>query len=93
MKSILSFLQQGMPPYTAVLTTEIISNNTRNATFYDIAHARDEGGYCFYNDFSFCGSSICLQFTNRDTFFRGRANISIPENVDGTACMLLNFIM
>lgn len=38
-----------MPPYTAVITTEILSNNTRNAPYYDIAHARDEGGkgVCF----------------------------------------------
>ena len=36
-----------MPPYTAVITTEILSNSTRNATYYDIAHARDEGGKVF----------------------------------------------
>ena len=36
---------QGMPPYTAVITTEILSNSTRNASYYDIAHARDEGVY------------------------------------------------
>jgi hypothetical protein len=36
---------QGMPSYTAVITTEVLSNSTRNASFYDIAHARDEGVY------------------------------------------------
>jgi hypothetical protein len=34
-----------MPPYTAVITTEVLSNQTRRASYYDTAHARDEGGY------------------------------------------------
>ncbi len=33
-----------MAPYTAVITTEVLSNSTRNAPYADTAHARDEGG-------------------------------------------------
>jgi hypothetical protein len=35
---------QGMPPYTAVITTEVLSNSTRNASHFDRRHARDDGG-------------------------------------------------
>jgi len=34
---------QGMPPYSSVLSTEVLSNHTRHATFNDVRHATDEG--------------------------------------------------
>jgi hypothetical protein len=39
---------QGMPPYTAVITTEVLSNSTRSASHYDRRHARDDGGWDEY---------------------------------------------
>jgi hypothetical protein len=37
---------QGMPPYSSVLSTEVLSNHTRSASFNDVRHASDEGGEC-----------------------------------------------
>jgi hypothetical protein len=35
---------QGIPLYSIALTTEVLSINTRKATFDDTRHANDEGG-------------------------------------------------
>lgn len=35
---------QGIPLYSTAITTEVLSINTRKATFDDIRHANDEGG-------------------------------------------------
>lgn len=41
----------GIPPYSINISTEVLSNNTRVATYSDVRHARDEGvfkqGYLF----------------------------------------------
>ena len=36
--------RKGMPVYSSTLTTEVLANTTRKATFNDVRHATDEGG-------------------------------------------------
>lgn len=39
----------GMPVYTATISTEVMSAGSRSATYEDMRHARDDGGYyCYY---------------------------------------------
>lgn len=33
-----------MPAYSSALSTEVLSNHTRAASFIDVRHATDEGG-------------------------------------------------
>lgn len=48
-----------MPPYSAMITTEVLSTNTKAAPFMDTRHARDEGvlkqGFLFRSSGLFSG--------------------------------------